>query len=168
MAYEVKNVKSWEAMEGVGTNCDLYRDGKKVARCHDDGNGGPWNHDWLDHDKPKVSRTITPKHGKSWVIRMTPEQALFHEFCKGKKYPPDELFPEGLEMDEDGVVSEMCDQFEQRKRDKVFCRGKTVYRIQGKTYAKDEWNVAKIPFSPETKRLVESRHGSCEFMNERI
>lgn len=38
--YTLKNIKQWEGMDGYGLNADLYREGKKVARIHDAGNGG--------------------------------------------------------------------------------------------------------------------------------
>jgi len=33
--WTVKGIKRWDGMEGVGTECSLYRDGKKVARVLD-------------------------------------------------------------------------------------------------------------------------------------
>ena len=38
--FSVKGFKTWEAREGVGAQTTLYRDGKKIGTCTDEGNGG--------------------------------------------------------------------------------------------------------------------------------
>ena len=38
--FTVKGFKTWEAREGVGAQTTLYRDGKKIGTCTDEGNGG--------------------------------------------------------------------------------------------------------------------------------
>jgi hypothetical protein len=38
--FTVKGYKSWRGREGVGASTTLYRDGKKIGWCTDEGNGG--------------------------------------------------------------------------------------------------------------------------------
>ncbi len=44
-------IKEWDAREGLGLQCDLMLNGKKVGMAHDDGNGGPMDFEFSD---PKV------------------------------------------------------------------------------------------------------------------
>ena len=40
MNYTMKNLKSWDSIDGVGWEASLYRDGTKLGRIKDEGNGG--------------------------------------------------------------------------------------------------------------------------------
>ena len=119
--YEVKAVKSWSARDGIGTTCNLYRYGQKVAECRDDGNGGEWEIRWLDRgSETSVAVDIKLYDGTMRRVAMTQEQALFHEHCKGRFYPP-EMMPDGVEpmpMGMGGVIAEMCDEWETKRREK--------------------------------------------------
>lgn len=39
--FEAKKLKTWVAHEGPGYSCELLADGKKIASCSNDGDGGP-------------------------------------------------------------------------------------------------------------------------------
>ena len=41
--FSTKGYKSWTAREGIGAQTTLYKDGKKVGWCTDEGNGGEVN-----------------------------------------------------------------------------------------------------------------------------
>jgi len=47
--YGVKNVKTFHGHDGGCWECTLYRDGKRVAICTEDGWGGELQFHWLNH-----------------------------------------------------------------------------------------------------------------------
>ena len=54
--YTVKNVKSFQGLEGQGFECSLYKDGKKIGTCTDTASGGEIDYyideeEFLEHIK---------------------------------------------------------------------------------------------------------------------
>lgn len=46
---------------------------------------------------------------------------------------------------------------------------RTLYRVQGRTYQPDEWEVVDSPFDIFLKLFLIGRHGApIEFLNERV
>jgi len=45
---EIKKLKTFRGMEGMGYNCEVWIDGKKAGSCTDDAHGGAlrFEHDW--------------------------------------------------------------------------------------------------------------------------
>jgi len=125
MNYSVKNVKSWMARDGIGTTCTLYRDGKKVAMCRDDGNGGEMDIDWLDYKEPRVDINVTisdydaekdengERPEKAHTYKGTPEQKLMAEWANAQVTV---YHGTKLRRDAGWVVSELCDAYEMAKK----------------------------------------------------
>tara|TARA_R100000306_G_C4358981_1_gene134273 strand:+ start:652 stop:1053 length:402 start_codon:yes stop_codon:yes gene_type:complete len=55
--FKVKGLKTWRGREGVAAEATVYRDGKKVGRVRDDGDGGQVTFDAIGWD---------PASLKSW------------------------------------------------------------------------------------------------------
>lgn len=52
MKFTIKGLKTWTSREGGGYQFNLYRDGKKFAFVHQDGNGGPTEFQFADEEHP--------------------------------------------------------------------------------------------------------------------
>lgn len=50
MNLKIKGLKTWATNDGGGYQFTLYRDGKKCAFVHNDGNGGCLEYLWFDSD----------------------------------------------------------------------------------------------------------------------
>ena len=50
MNLTIKGLKTWETNDGGGYQFTLYKDGKRCAFVHNDGNGGCLNYQWFDSD----------------------------------------------------------------------------------------------------------------------
>ena len=48
MSYLIKSVKFFDTPDGVGFNCTLFQDGKKVAHVHDGGWGAALSYDCMN------------------------------------------------------------------------------------------------------------------------
>jgi hypothetical protein len=46
--FQIKGLKTWATRDGGGYQYNLYRDNKKVAFIHEEGNGGPLKTEWFD------------------------------------------------------------------------------------------------------------------------
>lgn len=53
MNLTIKSFKTWSTNDGGGYQFNLYKDGKKIAFVHNDGNGGEIQIDWLDEGAKK-------------------------------------------------------------------------------------------------------------------
>jgi len=160
--YTVKSVKTWKGMEGLGTQCWFCRDGKKVARFTDDAHGGEARFDWVDYEAPRV--TIQTESGS---YKGTPEEARFHSHIKNMTY---KYSGETHPMSPDVFVSDLCDEFDYRKKMKSRLKKTTYFRLKNQTYEKDAWSVMKAVFTPESKAFLVQRYGSNlgEILNETI
>ena len=165
--YSVKNVKMHQSHDGYGYNCDLYRDGKKVGHCMDDGNGGEmYPIDWgkpVDYKDEVASR--------KWSEFRKKEQALLDAHIATLPKVPSDLPNLGdLEMDEGWFVDELINQFEEDKIERKFardCKTKTLYKL--KTDKDGRYWIHKTPYTPQIKAGLEAKHGDQlkEIINER-
>lgn len=80
--------------------------------------------------------------------------------------PPDMA---GYRVTPDEVIGNLFETWYNKKQYTKLCKGQTLFRIPGKEYGEGQWNVAKIPFSPEVRsRLVSQFGASVEILNERV
>jgi len=53
--YSVKNVKTFPGHDdGLGMNCNLYKNNKKVATVHDDAWGGAFHFNWVNNTESDI------------------------------------------------------------------------------------------------------------------
>lgn len=106
MAYSVKNVKTFMGTEGYGYNCNLYRDGKKVAEVVDTADGGLVNFYWEAKGEAELFRQYAltlPKIDMSkWGMADVPQ-------------------------DIDTAIGGLVDEYENTKRIKRLCSKNWVY-----------------------------------------
>lgn len=110
--FEIKNYKS----AGYGTDGDmfsasLYMDGKRVARVHNGGHGGPDHFDWLD----KKAADAFDAHVKS----LPPEDCDF-----GTKKMT-------LSVSDEMFVGTLITAFLRKKESTRLTKKATVFRIEG-------------------------------------
>lgn len=162
MNWTVKNVKSWTGRDGIGTECSLYRDGKKVARCLDDGNGGEMHFEWADWKAPKVDINITVSDYKAepdangdrpeipHTYRGTPEEKLLAEYANTQT---DSTYGKPMRKDAGWVVSELCDAYERNKR----LKNKTGFVVLEN--GRETEYTMNTPYTPEVKARLEAKYG---------
>lgn len=80
--------------------------------------------------------------------------------------PPDMA---GYRVTPDEIIGNLFETWYNKKQYSKLCKRQTLFRIPGKEYGEGQWNVAKIPFSPEVRsRLVRQFGASVEILNERV
>jgi len=153
--YSVKNVKSFEGREGLGFNCNLYRDDKKIGSCIDDASGGGmYPIDWdrkLDYKK---------------------EQELFDTHIKSlpdvKSDIGGKLFT--YKMDEWGFVEELVANFEANRdllKMQKQCRAKTLFRTS--QHKKGQYVIINTPCTDGLRSKLKHKHGDdIEIFNDVI
>jgi hypothetical protein len=170
MNWTVKNVKSWMGRDGVGTTCTLYRDGKKVADCRDDGNGGQMDIDWADYKAPRVAINTTildydsPKESrkeKEWTYNGTPEEKLLAEYANGQTYVSEYGDNMTMRKDSGWIVSDLCDAKDREKEAKRRAKAlktKTLFVLNVKG-VETEYSI-NAPYTPEMKARLEKENGT--------
>ena len=83
MTYTVKNIKTFNGMEGSGFNCNLYRDKTKIAEVIDDASGGMIIFYWADQGSPRVETNGVDYKDEPKIYKDTPEESLFRTHCLG-------------------------------------------------------------------------------------
>lgn len=161
MNYHVKNVKSFEGMEGYGFNATLYRDKKRVAKVIDEGNGGPKIFRWYDTDAEKIEATVTTPEGKQTTVKRTPEEHAYIEHAK-------ETENASVDFAHELLISRLVDDYENNQRLKRHCQNKTLVKF--KSDAEGELRVYNVRFCKEVKDKIVEKFGDDveEFINERF
>ena len=188
---EIKKIKTFNGMEGVGLNATLYFDGKKVCEVLDEGCGGTMTYHWTDgadHNSEiakQVREYVSTLPTKYVLTGMTaewlfdnPTQERADLLCpkcgkstleitegnfKGYTFcKPCNADTEVVGNTLDSFVNAAVDNDIDNKRFKRMCKTGTVV-VQGGVYSK-----FSVVFSPETKkRLLEKHPDITEFVNER-
>jgi hypothetical protein len=166
MSYEVRNVKGFEGMEGLGYNAMLYRDGIKVAFVIDEGNGGEMLLRWADCKASRVEVPWSDYQGKPNSILCTPEEAKLYEFIRGKMV--DYRFSGQSQISIGIFLAGLVDDYESPKRFKRICKTKTLFRVKGDK--SDEWRTIKEIFSKRIKDFIVGKYGDQveSIMNESL
>lgn len=161
--YSVKNVKSFMGREGMGFNCNLYRNGKKVGFCMDDASGGGMHPiDWVG----------TPStHGDSegwdkWRSFRDEEQRLLSEHIKS--LPKVNSHGMELEIDEGWFVNELVSEWEQQRdirKIKKQCQGKTLFRHSGCSFG--GYVIMSSIFNDQVRESLKKKYGEdVEIFND--
>ena len=106
--YKVKNVKSFQGLEGYGYECSLYKDGKKVGTVTDTAGGG-----MVDFYLDKGEKEILDAH-----CMTLPKW--------GSEYGDNEY-----DTDCDIFLGSLVEDFDRQKQYRKWCRKSTVFRIDG-------------------------------------
>ena len=106
--YQIKNVKSFQGREGLGFECSLYKDGKKIGIVTDTANGGMTDF-YLDKG----------------------EKELLDKYCE--TLPPIVFDGRDFEMPAscDTFLSGLVDEWDKQQQIKRWCRTKTVFSLAG-------------------------------------
>lgn len=110
--YEVKNVKTFQGMEGTGFNASLYRNGKKVALVIDDAHGGDFQFQWDDWREQRVDINITLRDGKPHTFKGTPEEKVLYEYVDKLPLEKNKYFPDGMKQTPDTFVEDLVTKYE--------------------------------------------------------
>lgn len=166
--WSVKNVKSWEGHEGLGTQCSVYRNGKKVAIFLDDANGGDADFRWLDTGDlvditimaPDYLTDQRPHPLVERTYKGTVEEKILEEHANAiewqSKYEDDVTF----RKDGAQIVSELCDIYESRSRMKKKLNRQTWLRLKDQEYGEEQWSVISRKFTPELHKLLKKQYGA--------
>ena len=130
--YSVKNIKSFQGREGYGYNCNLYRNGKKVAFCYDDASGGGMHP--IEWDNAPRTRATDEEWETYRTWRAEEERLLAEHIATLPPAPPDERWPNlpPLTIDEGLFVEELVNRFEEEKEERKIerqCKTKTLFRL---------------------------------------
>lgn len=143
MKVELKKVQHVARMSQE-TECfvaELWLDGRNRGAVSNDGHGGP--HSFSDWEAQKELDAY------------------------GKTLPPlkSDLFPDGLEMDAELIVSEALSQHLEEKQFRRWCKTKTVFRLPGDK--EGEWRTIQGA-NPATLLHVQSKYPTAEILNLRF
>ena len=140
MKLTVKNLKKMEGRGGYVWSCDLYIDGVKAAHVLDEGYGGMVDFHW--YRKELESPFLD-------YIKTLPKR-------NGHEETP-ALF-----------VAALCDEAEEQKTLKRWCKTKTVIRM--KDAEEGKFTMFKTRFSPMVKEALLKKYGDriVEFVNETV
>lgn len=142
MKLEVKNVKTWTGVEGIGFQASLYADGKRIAVVTDDAWGGEYRYDVLNQDKfAEVESYI-------------------------KTLPNTEYHGISLEPSLDGVMDDLVNEYEENKQFKKLCKKKIV--LITPDCNKGEYRLVNVPPTPALINQVKEKYPNAEIVNERF
>lgn len=142
MEITLKNVKHavFMSQETECFEASVYINGKKAGTVSNDGHGG-----CNDYHPWDLYQTL-----QAHCDTIPPDMA-------GYRVTPDE------------IIGNLFETWYNKKQYSKLCKRQTLFRIPGKEYGEGQWNVAKIPFSPEVRsRLVRQFGASVEILNERV
>lgn len=148
--YSVKNVKSFMGREGMGFNCSLYRNGKRIGFCVDDASGGEM-------------------HPIQWEtgVNAKEEQRLLNEHIASL---PKVQSSYGMELtiDEGWFVTELVSKFELEKdirKIKNQCKTKILFRTNN--CKRGSYYIQKNPYNEiMAKKLRAKYEDDIEIFNE--
>jgi len=151
--YSVKNVKSFMGHEGMGFNCTLYRNGKRVGTCLDDAGGGDmYPISWLSTVDRKEEQRLLDAHLKT--------------LPKVKSSYGDKKME--LTIDEGWFVTELVNNWEKDKEVRKIqrqCQTKTLFRQPDMN--KGAYYVSNILFSKNVGQNLRKKYGEdIEIFNE--
>lgn len=157
--YSVKAVKSFMGREGMGYECSLYKDGKRIGKVVDTCDGGGMVQCYLNKGEEEALETFC----KSLPKEQWSEEEFFskEEFYK--------YYPEGFEVDVCSFMAKMVDEFEAKAKLKKLCRNKTVFTLKSDKKPNSIWTI-KTPYSSQVKKYLQNKHGDDlkEILNEQL
>ena len=149
--YSVKNVKSFEGMEGYGYNASLYRNNKRVAKVNDYGDGGCIDMRFEDLAEEKIFNEYVdslPEYNVNAAVGV-----------KGV---------EMIKQSADTVVGKLVDDFENDKKFRRICKTKTLFLL--KSDDEDEsFRTLNVPYGEKAQQWLDKKYGDkvAEVVNHR-
>jgi hypothetical protein len=143
--FEVKKFKKQMGHEGPGYHCQLFMDGRHIAECFDEGNGGPV---LVQYDTAEARQTVYA-HIKS----LPPYHWEKDQYTEAHDSP----------MDEELFMMVLVEDFQNRKD----CQKKTLFKLGGKKPGLYQINK---PYSPEIAKFLRDKYGAdlVEIVNETL
>lgn len=165
MNFHVKNVKTFQGMEGPGYNCTLYLGKRRVAHAIDSGDGGDILLRWIDRSK-RLPYETEDWEGRPVTVRLYPDELSYRRFCDAQ--PPRELEGMSLKVDMGWMTSILVDRYEEARQLRRWCKDKTLFRLRGDDPGK--WRVLDQKFQPALAVGLAIRHSHDleEVANERL
>lgn len=147
--YTVKGVKSFQGREGLGYECSVYKDGKRIGTVTDVANGG----------------------GQLQMnLKTREEETALEDYCK--TLPKLSYMHDGKEnfydCDPCIFVGGLVDAFEKDSRNKKACKTKTLVEVEED--GEKKVYVYKCWFSEAIKKIIKDRDypdTDVVFINER-
>ena len=137
--FSCKNLRSWEARNGIGYQYDLCFEGMKIAFVHEEGVGGEIEVKYLD---PTIEDRLT-----QYV----------------KTLPPVDLVGQQLACSVGVFLGQIADNYETEQKLKRTCKTKTLVVIDDQK----GYSIFKVKFSPEIKEALVAKFGSnIDIINE--
>lgn len=153
--YTVKGVKSFEGMEGLGFNATLYREGRKVATVIDDASGGEVMFRWLDEGASTVKYPHHGHNGETRELDGTPEEALFAKVVFD--LPSVESHGMTLHKSEGWVVSDLVNEYEDRRWLRRNTKTKTLFRLKGEEAG--SYRTINSPYGEKVVEYIMGKYG---------
>ena len=121
--FSVKGYKSWTAREGIGAETTLYKDGKKIGKCIDYGNGG---------EVALIEITLKNESSVKSFLDTLPKYK-FNDYWKGQYDEEwDGLGKSKLESWRIHTFAHvMLEEAEEEAQLKKLCKTKLVVRVEG-------------------------------------
>ena len=142
MKLEIKNLKTWQGVEGIGFQASLYADGKRVAVATDDAWGAEYRYDVLNQDKfAEVQEYVKTLPAKEWH-GITIEPSL------------------------DGIMDDLINEYEKNKEFKKLCKKKIV--LITSDCGENEYRTVNVPPTPAYIKAVKEKYPDAEIVNERF
>lgn len=141
MTYTVKNIKTFRGRDGLGVNCSLYKDGKRIGTVDDMANGGQYDYGLINDE---------------WIKLMEHVRTL----------PPVEFHGSTLEhLNPDMFIGDLINDALEDKDLKRACKTKTIITVKD---ADGYFEYAR-KYGPESAENLHKWHGDNlkEIINER-
>lgn len=138
-SYTVRNIKTFQGVEGEGFNATLCRDGREVTFVIDDATGGDVRIQWAD----ARSRGAEEKRLLKFL------KTLPKERCEDREY----------DVTPDIFLAALVDQAQTEKRLKRLFRKETLFHLKGDRTDDDKWRVLKVPFSSSVRAQLVRTYG---------
>jgi len=147
--FSIKNLKSCQGMDGICYSCTIYRNGRKIAQYHDDGNGG------MGMIRFEERNGEDEQAIKDHVESLPPFPSMI------PNYPP---LPHNI----DTFISALADDFESTRKFKRICKTKTLVRMRGDQ--EGTYRTIPEPFTPDVAERIRRVAGNSleEILNETI
>lgn len=142
MKLEVKNVKTWTGVEGIGFQASLYADGKRIAIVTDDAWGAEYRYDVRDAEK------------------------FTEVLAYVKTLPMLEWHGIKLEPSIDSLMDDLVNKYEEDKQWKKLCKTKIV--LITPDCDKGQYRLVNVPPTPALIAQVKEKYPNAEIVNERF
>jgi hypothetical protein len=157
MSYTVKNIKTFNGMEGSGFNCNLYRDKTKIAEVIDDASGGMIIFYWADQEAPRVETNGVDYKDEPKIYKDTPEESLFRTHCLG--LPKWDCNGTMVHTDMDLYIEELVNQ-------KLMSQNLKLKLKKIMLYEDGKFSSYKIEPTTDHIKAVRKRHPDAIILNQ--